>query len=142
MTYQQYQPYAAWMQSIEPITTIAETPKGYLFLLDLPGIKSDNVEMLFQGPCFTVRGKQESFGIESGIILLHSERMFGLFQRTLPLPIDADWENVEVKFENGVMEILFPKKDPEKTSYKSQGQENASYKKMNMGKTSGSSSKN
>lgn len=45
---------------------------------------------------------------------LRIERSYGSFTRTFTLPETADTENIDAKFENGVLEITVPKKEPAK----------------------------
>jgi len=37
------------------------------------------------------------------------ERTYGKVSRTLTLPVNADAEHAECKFENGVLKVIFPK---------------------------------
>ncbi|MES2765231.1 MAG: Hsp20/alpha crystallin family protein [Bacteroidota bacterium] len=45
---------------------------------------------------------------------LRIERSYGSFTRTFTLPETADTGNIDAKFENGVLEITVPKKEPAK----------------------------
>ncbi|HYF03920.1 MAG TPA: Hsp20/alpha crystallin family protein [Patescibacteria group bacterium] len=45
---------------------------------------------------------------------LRIERSYGSFTRTFTLPENADAEKIDAKFENGVLEITVPKKEPAK----------------------------
>ena len=39
------------------------------------------------------------------------ESFFGRFERSFKLPADADVDNIEAKYENGVLKIFIPKKE-------------------------------
>ncbi len=45
---------------------------------------------------------------------IRNERVFGEFSRSFVLPENIDFEKIAAKFENGVLELAIPKKEPEK----------------------------
>lgn len=38
-----------------------------------------------------------------------TERAYGAFQRTFPLPRGVDWDKARAKYDNGVMTVRMPK---------------------------------
>ena len=63
-----------------------------------------------------VRGEKRVEREESGRDFFFSEREYGSFQRTFRLPPDALSEEIEAKFEDGVLCLTISKQSPTKTS--------------------------
>jgi HSP20 family protein len=75
---------------------------------DLPGIKRDNLEVEITQNMLTLRGerRQEEEEQEEGVY--RSERVYGSFVRTIPLPEGVDSSQVKASFQDGVLEIRIP----------------------------------
>jgi HSP20 family protein len=76
---------------------------------ELPGLDKDDLELSVHEGALTLRGekKHEQTKDEEGCY--RTERFFGSFRRTIPLPMDVDLEKAEAKFEKGVLTVRFPK---------------------------------
>ena len=46
------------------------------------------------------------------------ERSYGSFQRVLSIPEDADQDNINAVYQNGIMKITIPRKNVPKTEVK------------------------
>ena len=83
---------------------------SYDISIELPGVKSEDVEVTIDGNNLTVRGEKRSMHEQSGRSFYFSERQFGAFQRTFRLPPDFDEENVDASFVDGVLQLTVGKK--------------------------------
>jgi HSP20 family protein len=72
---------------------------------DLPGVKKEDVHAEITPDAVTIRGqrKQEKTSSEGG--LYRSERSYGAFYRTVPLPEGVDAESASASFRDGVLQI-------------------------------------
>lgn len=75
---------------------------------DLPGMTKDDVTVDISGDAIVVRGERRSEHEEEDEGYYRSERSYGSFYRTIPLPEGVDAENAEANFRNGVLEITMP----------------------------------
>ena len=82
---------------------------------DLPGMTKDDVEVDIADNALVIRGERRSEREEEeeGEGFYRSERSYGSFYRTIPLPEGVDAKNAEATFRNGVLEITMPA--PERT---------------------------
>lgn len=70
---------------------------------DLPGLDKKDVHVELQDNVLTIEGERRSEkSDEKGS---WSERSYGRFFRSIPLPENVDAEKADAKFENGVLEI-------------------------------------
>ena len=87
---------------------VEETDKEYKVLLDLPGMKKEEVKTSIENHCLVVEGERKSEKKDKKYHV--SERSFGSFHREVSLPENADLENVTAVYENGELKVTIPKK--------------------------------
>ena len=89
-----------------PPLDVRETDDEYLVLLDLPGVKSDDVTIEVSDRVLSISGTRVL--AEAGEAQL-SERPHGPFMRTLTLPQGVDEEKIAANYTDGVLELHVPK---------------------------------
>jgi HSP20 family protein len=77
---------------------------------DLPGLTKDDVKVEVQEDQLIIQGerKQEHEEGRPGEARYRSERHYGSFYRSIPLPEGIKAENANATFRNGVLEISVP----------------------------------
>jgi HSP20 family protein len=92
--------------SFTPLLDVRETEEEYLVLVDLPGVKPDEVTIELSDHMLSISGSRA--GVETGEAQL-SERPHGSFVRTLTLPQGVDEEKIVADYSDGVLELHVPK---------------------------------
>ena len=77
--------------------------------LVLPGMSVENIDIKLGDGTITIRGEKSEERKEEKEDYLLSERRYGEFQRTLPVPPGIDAEKVSAAFANGVLTVTLPK---------------------------------
>jgi HSP20 family protein len=96
---------ATWVPQIE----IFERKGELCVRADLPGMTKDNIDVEITGNTLVLRGERRSeHEEEEEQGYYRTERSYGSFYRTIPLPEGIDAENAEASFRNGVLEITMP----------------------------------
>jgi HSP20 family protein len=72
---------------------------------ELPGLKKDDVHVEVRDDALTIRGERQDEHEEQREGYYHSERQYGQFFRTIPLPEGVIGESAEANFKNGLLEI-------------------------------------
>jgi HSP20 family molecular chaperone IbpA len=93
---------------------IRETEDRFEVTVDLPGMRSDDVELTFEDGTLTIRGQREFSRREDDGHYHRIERSYGSFARSVRLPRVADPERIEASFDNGVLTVLVPKREEAK----------------------------
>jgi HSP20 family protein len=81
--------------------------KGDRFIVraDLPGLKKDDVQVDVTENAITIHGERREERQEEREGYFHSEREYGQFYRTIPLPEGVITDSAQASFKNGVLEI-------------------------------------
>lgn len=92
-----------------PQTEIFERGNELVVRADLPGMTKDDINVDIEDDQIIIRGERrdERQTTEEGFY--HSERSYGSFYRSIPLPQGIDAEKANAAFNNGVLEITVPK---------------------------------
>jgi HSP20 family protein len=102
-----------------PRLDMYEDDEAYFIKVDVPGIELKDIELFVENDVLTIKGerKVESKDDKSkkkGRIYQREERMYGSFQRTVPLPLPVDAGNIDAKMNDGVLYITLPKREETK----------------------------
>ncbi len=84
--------------------------KGYHLEVDLPGVKKEDIEISVNEGILAISGERKLEKKEEKDNYTRIESFFGRFERAFKLPPDADLENIDAKYENGVLKIFIPRK--------------------------------
>ncbi|XP_027084420.1 17.1 kDa class II heat shock protein-like [Coffea arabica] len=99
---------------------IIEYPKAYHFVLDMPGLKSDQIRVhLEDGNLLVVSGerrrekeKEKEKEKEDGVKYIRMERRFGKMLKKFILPENANKEKICATYQDGVLSVVVEKSPP------------------------------
>lgn len=92
-----------------PSTDVAETDDSVEVAVELPGMAEDDIEILLSGDAMTIRGEKKVAREEKRKGVYMSERSYGSFYRTIPLPPGVDTDKAQARFKRGVLTVTLPK---------------------------------
>ena len=96
--------------STAPAVDIAEKDNAYEVTAELPGMDEKNIELKLANGSLTIKGEKKEEKEEKKKDYYLSERHFGAFERSFPLPEDIDTDKIEANFKKGVLTVKLPKK--------------------------------
>jgi HSP20 family protein len=90
---------------------VKEDNGNYTVHAEMPGVKKEDIHVSIEGNnvSITAETKRESEQKE-GEKVLRSERYYGKVYRSFNLAQEVDEANAKARFENGVLELVLPKK--------------------------------
>ena len=93
----------------QPAIDVYETDENVVVLIELAGIKQDEIEVLVQNNILMIRGERRD--TKQGIKRTYSqmEVLWGPFERNITLPVNVDVERVKAFYEAGFLEVILPK---------------------------------
>ena len=77
----------------------------FIVRAELPGLKREDVEVNITDDAITINGQRQHDQEEQREGFYHSERSYGRFYRTIPLPDGVIGDSAKATFRNGVLEI-------------------------------------
>jgi HSP20 family protein len=91
-------------------TDIHETDKEYRLTVELPGLKPEDVEVSLEGDALRISGEKSQETEATRGAYRVSERRFGRFERSFPLPADVDAERIQAEVRDGLLRVTLPKR--------------------------------
>ncbi len=100
---------------------VEETDDRVIVNAELPGMSEKDIELSLDpsGEAMVLRGEKKSEREErndSGVY--RSERVYGAFERVIPLPARVDENKIEAHFQNGVLKVEMKKAEDAKSRKK------------------------
>ncbi len=86
-----------------------ETAKEIRVTAELPGLEEKDLEVSLLEGALTIKGEKRDEHEEEKGDVYHSERHYGMFERTISLPSQVDADKVKASFKKGVLKITLPK---------------------------------
>jgi len=94
-----------------PAVEVSQKDNTYTVTAELPGIDPSNVKVEVTQDAVVLQGERRTAKDEERGGVHHSERSYGSFYRSIPLPEGANAEQARAHFENGMLEINVPVKE-------------------------------
>jgi HSP20 family protein len=94
---------------LTPRVDETEDEKAFHVKIELPGMDESDVDITLSGGMLTIRGEKKREDEEKGKDYYRSERTFGSFRRSLPIPVDVDEAAIQAEFKKGVLYVELPK---------------------------------
>jgi HSP20 family protein len=101
-------------EGFAPALDIAEKDDAILVMTDVPGVKSEDIDISVQGNTLTLSGRTSEEKEDRGEGYYHVERRSGSFKRSVSLPSDIDPDRIEASTRDGVLTITCPKSEKSK----------------------------
>lgn len=93
-----------------PTVDLKEEADRFVLSADVPGVDPKDIEITMENGVLSIRGERKLEQEDKGEGYLRTERLYGTFHRRFTLPGNADAENVTAKSNNGVLEVVIPKR--------------------------------
>ena len=98
----------------QPSVNVLEKDNSFMLELSSPGMKKDNFNLEIEDGSLIVSGKSEQSveDNEEGKFL-RREFAYQSFERKFLLPEDIDADQIKANYEDGILKVEIPKKEPE-----------------------------
>jgi HSP20 family protein len=101
---------ASWVPAVD----VFEEAGSIRITAEIPGVKSDDIEISLEGNLLTIRGHKQQEAEQRTERVHRYERTYGTFERSFTLPSSVDPENIKANYDNGVLTITLPKSEKAK----------------------------
>lgn len=97
-----------------PAINIWLNEDGAAVTAELPGVKSEDLDISVVGETITLTGSRQPEELKEGEKYHRRERRFGKFTRTFQLPFTVETDKVDAKFDKGILQVFLPRAEAEK----------------------------
>lgn len=99
-----------------PDLDISETEKEIIVRAEVPGIEKDDIDITLTDGLLTIKGEKKHEDEEKNENYHRVERRYGSFARTLRLPSEVEYDQIDANYKDGVLKLVIAK--PEKAEPK------------------------
>jgi HSP20 family protein len=96
-----------------PVTDIFETDQSLTLIVEMPGVKKDNVDVSVENDVLTIDGRID-FANYEGLQPLYTEYNIGHYLRSFQLSSKIDQGAIKAQLKDGVMTLVLPKAEKAK----------------------------
>jgi HSP20 family protein len=92
-----------------PAVDVFEKEDKFVVKAELPGMKEEDIHVSVVGDTLSIKGEKKTETEVKEEDYYRSERSYGSFYRSIPLPSNVDADKIKASFEDGVLEVALPK---------------------------------
>jgi HSP20 family protein len=97
------------VSSLEPAIDIAENENESLIVVELPGVKKEDISISVENGWLTLKGERKAVELSDVKRVLHREIAYEPFKRSIKLPHPVNVNNISAELVNGILKISLPK---------------------------------
>lgn len=106
-----------WEEGVRmPAVDISETDEEVVVKAELPGVERDDIQVEVMPESLSLRAEMSKESEQKGETFHRRERVWGRFERTLPLPAEVVTDKTKATFKDGLLEVRLSKSDRAKAA--------------------------
>jgi HSP20 family protein len=94
-----------------PLVDVIEDEKEYIIKAELPEVQKDDVKVTVENGTLTISGERRAEKEQKARRFHRVERYYGRFERTFGIPDDAETNNVNAEFKDGILRVRLAKSE-------------------------------
>ena len=104
------------LERISPPVDVVEDHDSYRFSIDLPGLKSDSLEVKVEDGTLVINAERKERVWAKDARVHRVERLYGRIHRAFRLPADVDHDAIKAAYKDGVLEVTIAKRPEAKAA--------------------------
>jgi len=107
-------PFSFTGRNTSPRVDVYDVKDKIVVKAEIPGVSKEDLNIYVDENTLRISGqtrRENEFNDEN---TYHSERFYGSFSRTIPLPVEVKSDQAEASYKDGVLSITLPKAEPTK----------------------------
>jgi HSP20 family protein len=101
-----------------PSADISETEKEYVIRAELPAVKKEEVQVMFDDGIITIKGERKHQKEDKGEKFHRVESFYGSFERRFSLPDNVNADTIRCESKDGILTVHIPKTENPKPKAK------------------------
>lgn len=91
-----------------PHTDIYEIEQGLMLIVEVAGVSKDDIKVVVENRILTISGVRREPEIQQKRYVHSLELDYGMFERRFQLPLNIDPDEIEARYENGLLYLILP----------------------------------
>jgi HSP20 family protein len=92
-----------------PLLNVREIDHTYVVTAEIPGMKTDDLEIKVVGDTLTIKGERKPYEVGPDAAYHRRERATGTFHRSMTLPQRVQADTVKATYKDGVLTVILEK---------------------------------
>lgn len=97
-----------------PAVNITERKDDYMVSMAAPGLKKEDFKINVEGNMLTISSEKEEENEEKDERYTRQEYSYSSFERSFTLPNEVNKDKIDAHYQDGVLELVLPKKEEAK----------------------------
>ncbi len=93
----------------QPATDVAETESELVVNVEIPGMDPEDIDVSLSEGTLLIKGEKKPEAEEKEADYHLTERSYGTFIRSIPLPAEVRTDKISASYKNGILTIVLPK---------------------------------
>lgn len=98
-----------------PRVDVYQTEKEVIMKAEIPGVSREDLNVYVDENSIRISGQSKRNNEFKDEHVFRSERYYGSFSRTIPLPVEIKSDEVRAEYRDGILSIIAPKVELSKT---------------------------
>lgn len=107
-------PFGFFGKGFSPRVDIYETGQDVVVKAEIPGVSKEDLNVYIDDNSIRLSGNTKRDTEFKDENTYRSERFYGSFSRTIPLPVEVKPENARAEYKDGILSITVPKVESSK----------------------------
>ncbi|MEJ2636687.1 MAG: Hsp20/alpha crystallin family protein [Calditrichia bacterium] len=98
-----------------PLVELLEEDDRYILNVEVSGAKKEDLKVTYHENEINIKGKRQKAELSQNAKSLRNELFYGDFSRDIKMPAEADGDNINAEYKDGILHLEILKKEEAKT---------------------------
>lgn len=102
------------ISDMSPVIDVEENENQFVVSAEIPGMVKDDIKITFENNYLMISGEKKSKKESKNENVHYTERNYGKFSRSIPIPSGVMLDKISAEYEQGVLTVKVPKAEEAK----------------------------
>ncbi len=108
-------PFSLFGRTATPRVDVYETEKDVVVKAEIPGVSREDLNVFVDEYSVRISGQTKRDAEFRDENMFRSERFYGSFSRTVPLPVEVKSDKARAEYKDGILSVIVPKAETSQT---------------------------